>query len=258
MDASLPLFAEGPSFLAFDMEIATPVPDGADLLAHKPGISCAAFMRETDRAPQVLFDPTESPGLFVAGTKALTKEGATRLLDVLLEGRQRGETVLTWNGAGFDFRLLAAETGRHADCAMLARESVDMMFQVLCERGHPLALDTALKGMALATKTHSVTLNDGRAADIDGARAPQLWQDGEYRAVMTYCGNDAATTLSLALACAQTKRLSWTSRAGKPSSMPLSRGWLTVTQCLGLPKPDTSWMTSPMTRESVVGWMEQQ
>jgi len=27
--------------------------------------------------------------------------------------------------------------------------SVDMMFQVLCERGHPLSLDAALKGAAL-------------------------------------------------------------------------------------------------------------
>ena len=37
--------------------------------------------------------------------------------------------------------VLADETGRHADCARLTMASVDMMFQVLCERGHPLAED---------------------------------------------------------------------------------------------------------------------
>jgi len=242
-------------YLAFDMEIATPVADEADLLASRPGIACAAFIREGDTRPLVIFDPATSADMFVPATKALTREGATRILEELIAADDRGDTILTWNGAGFDFRLLADETGRHADCTRLARHSVDMMFQVLCDRGHPLALDTALAGMGLPSKIHTVTLADGRTVDVDGRLAPQLWQAGEHEAVMIYCGGDVAGTLALALACRDRKRLTWISRAGKTNHMKLGARWLTVEECLALPKPDTSWMTNPLRPEDVVGWM---
>ena len=242
-------------YLAFDMEIATPVADEADLLASRPGIACAAFIREGDTRPLVIFDPATSADMFVPATKALTQEGATRILEELIAADDRGDTILTWNGAGFDFRLLADETGRHADCARLARHSVDMMFQVLCDRGHPLALDTALAGMGLPSKIHTVTLADGRTVEVDGRLAPQLWQAGEHEAVMIYCGGDVAGTLALALACRDRKRLTWISRAGKTNHMKLGARWLTVEECLALPKPDTSWMTNPLRPEDVVSWM---
>ena len=241
--------------LAFDMEIATPVEGDADLLATRPGIACAAFIREGDTRPLVLFDPAKTPDLFVSATKALTQEGATRILDELMAADDRGDRILTWNGAGFDFQLLADETGRQADCAHLARHSIDMMFQILCERGHPLALDTALAGMGLPSKIHTVTLADGRVVEVDGRLAPNLWQAGEHEAVMIYCGGDVAGTLALALACRKQRRLSWVSRAGRTNHMPLANGWLTVEACLALPKPDTSWMTNPMRPEDVVAWM---
>ena len=242
-------------FLAFDMEIAQPVPDGGDLLAHRPGIACAGLMREGDARPVVLFDPADTPQWFDPATHAMTRAGATQVLDTLTAAVGRGDTIVTWNGAGFDFRLLADETGRHADCAQLARKSVDMMFQVLCDRGHPLALDTALRGMELASKLHSVTLTDGRTLEIDGAAAPRLWQQGEFRTVMAYCGGDVMGTLALAIECQRRQRLSWTSQRGRPSQMLLSSGWLTVDQCLSLPRPDTSWMTNPVRREDVLQWM---
>jgi len=241
-------------FLAFDMEIAQPVPDG-DLLAQRPGIACAAFMREGDAQPVVLFDPADAPQWFDPATHAMTRAGATQVMDTLTAAVGRGDTIVTWNGAGFDFRLLADETGRHADCAHLARTSVDMMFQVLCDRGHPLALDTALRGMELASKIRSVTLTDGRTLVIDGAAAPRLWQQGEYRAVMIYCGGDVMGTLALAVECQRRRQLSWISQRGRPSQMLLSSGWLTVDECLSLPRPDTSWMTNPIQREDVLQWM---
>jgi hypothetical protein len=192
----------------------------------------------------------------VPATKALTPEGARRVLDELGAADDRGDTIVTWNGAGFDFRLLADETGRQADCARLARRSVDMMFQILCDRGHPLALDSALSGMGLASKIHTVTLADGRTVDVDGRMAPDLWQAGEHEAVMTYCGGDVMRTLTLALACGERKRLTWVSRSGKTNHMKLGKRWLTVEECLALPRPDTSWMTNPLRPEDVVAWMQ--
>ncbi|HOG28642.1 MAG TPA: hypothetical protein PLN93_01565 [Vicinamibacterales bacterium] len=241
-------------FVAFDMEIARPVPNGRDILAARPGIACAALASEGDARARVLFDPGASPDLFDPASRAMTRAGAQLVLEVLAEAAARGSTIVTWNGAGFDFRLLADETGRRDECARLARASVDMMFQVLCERGHPLALDAALRGAGLPPKLGQVRLRSGEAAPIDGAAAPVFWQAGEYAAVLEYCAADVMGTLALAVACQQSRRLAWLSRSGRPNEIALRRGWLTVEQCLALPLPDTSWMTQPLSRDSVVGW----
>ena len=60
------------SFLAFDMEIAKPVPDGTDLLAHRPGIACAALATEGETQALVMFDPDAMPDLFDPATKTMT------------------------------------------------------------------------------------------------------------------------------------------------------------------------------------------
>ena len=129
-----------------------------------------------------------------------------------------------------------------------------MMFQVLCERGHPLSLDAALKGAGLPPKMNEVVLRSGESVHISGAEAPQYWQAGEYAAVAAYCAADAERTAALAAHCQRTRRLSWTSQKGRANDIYLRSGWLTVEQCLALPVPDTSWMTKPMSREDVLAW----
>lgn len=244
------------AFVAFDVEIAKPVPDGPDILVHKPGIACAAIAREGDAPASILFDPGVAPGWFDPATKAMTREGALRILAALEDAVGRGDTLVTWNGAGFDFRLLADETGRHADCARLVMASVDMMFQVLCERGHPLSLDTALRGAGLPPKMEQVTLRSGERVRMSGVEAPAYWQAEEYAAVAAYCAADAERTAALAAACQHSRRLAWISQKGRPNEIYLRTGWLTVEQCLAVPLPDTSWMTRPMRREDVIAWTQ--
>jgi hypothetical protein len=244
---------------AFDLEIATDLPDDdRDWWGHGPlGISCAGLMREgVDADPVVVFDPGASPQLFEQATKRLTREGATRLVEALSDAVRHGFTIVTWNGLGFDFRLLALETGLVASCSELARNSIDMMFQVVCVNGYMLSLDRALAGMGLQSKIHAIRMNDGREAPIGGREAPRLWQAGEYRAVMEYCAGDVRQTLALARECERRSRLSWTSRRGKPARMNLEKGWLTVRQCLALPEPDTSWMSDPVTRRRFASWLD--
>ncbi len=244
---------------AFDLEIATELPDDdRDWWRHGPlGISCAGLMREgADADPVVMFDPGVSPDLFDQATKRLTREGATRLVEALSDAVEHGFTIVSWNGLGFDFRLLALETGLVARCSELAWNSIDMMFQVVCVNGYMLALDKALAGMGLQSKIHAVRMNDGREAPISGREAPRLWQAGEYQAVMEYCAGDVRQTLALARECDQRRRLSWTSQRGKPARMNLPNGWLTVRQCLALPEPDTSWMREPVTRKRFTSWLE--
>jgi hypothetical protein len=244
---------------AFDLEIATDLPDDdRDWWSHGPlGISCAGLMREgVDADPVVVFDPGASPQLFEQATKRLTREGATRLVEALSDAVRHGFAIVTWNGLGFDFRLLALETGLVASCSELARNSIDMMFQVVCVNGYMLSLDRALAGMGLQSKIHTIRMNDGREAPISGRDAPRLWQAGEYRAVMEYCAGDVRQTLALARECERRSRLSWTSRRGKPARMNLEKGWLTVRQCLALPEPDTSWMSDPVTRNRFTSWLD--
>ena len=242
------------AFVAFDVEIAKPVPDGPDILIHRPGLACAALAREGEGPAAILFDPLASPEVFDPATKAMTQAGALRILAALEDAAGRGDTLVTWNGAGFDFRLLADETGRHVDCARLVMASVDMMFQVLCERGHPLSLDAALKGAALPPKMDQVRLRNGDTVHITGVDAPRYWQAGEYAAVAAYCAADAERTAALAAACQRSRQLAWVSQKGRPNQIYLRTGWLTVEQCLALPLPDTSWMTKPMRREDVLAW----
>jgi hypothetical protein len=244
---------------AFDLEIATELPDDdREWWRQGPlGISCAGLMREgSDPEPVVMFDPDASPQLFDQATKGLTREGATLLVEALSEAVRRGFTIVTWNGLGFDFRLLAIETGLVARCSELAWNSVDMMFQVVCVNGYMLALDRALAGMGLQSKIHAVRMKDGREAPISGRDAPRLWQAGEYRAVMEYCAGDVRQTLALARECDLRRLLTWTSQRGKPARMDLRSGWLTVRQCLALPEPDTSWMRDPVTRTRFTSWLE--
>lgn len=244
---------------AFDLEIATELPDDdRDWWTHGPlGISCAGLMREgADTEPVVMFDPEAEPNLFDPATRRLTREGAVSLVDALSDAVRRGFTIATWNGLGFDFRLLALETGLVARCSELAWSSIDMMFQVVCVNGYMLALDKALAGMGLQSKIHAVKMNDGREAPISGREAPRLWQAGEYRAVMEYCGGDVRQTLALARECGNRRLLTWTSQRGKPARMSLPNGWLTVQQCLMVPEPDTSWMRDPVTRKRFTSWLE--
>jgi len=243
---------------AFDLEIAKEVPDDdRDWLRHGPvGISCAALIRDgVDSEPLVMFDPHSSPHLFDPATKAITPHGAGLIVDALASAVEQGFTIVSWNGLGFDFPLLALESGLRRQCVQLALDSIDMMFQLVCVNGYMLSLDTALAGTRLQGKIHTVRLNDGHEAPIGGREAPSLWRAGEYQAVMQYCAGDVRQTLSLALECQRRHCLAWTSRRGKPARMDVGRRWLTVRECMALPEPDTSWMPDPVKRQSFVSWM---
>lgn len=243
--------------VAFDLEIAKAFPDGdPDWLRHAPlGIACAAFMTQAVAEPLLCFHPEQHPDFYDFDTMAMNRQSAAMLVDALLAHVANGDTLVTWNGLSFDFHVLAIESGRREECATLAMGSIDMMFWLVCQRGHPLALDTALAGMGLTGKIHEVPLSDGEIVTISGRDAPALWQAGEYQAVLTYCGGDVRQTLELAIRCQQRGVLAWSSQKGRPNQVPLGPRWPTVRECLELPVPDTSWMTNPLRREDFVHWI---
>ncbi len=245
------------ALVAFDIEIAKELPDEArDWMALAPlGVACVALMREGEKEPWLRFNPREHPDYYVSETGAMNRQAVDLVIDELMKIVGGGDTLVTWNGTSFDFQVLAGETGRTEHCARLALGSVDMMFWLVCQRGHPLALDTALTGMGLASKLHDVRTSGGEMTAISGKDAPRLWRAGEFEAVLSYCGGDVRRTLELALECVRQQKLRWISRRGAPSVVPVGPRWPTVLECLQIPTPDTSWMANPLSRASFIDWM---
>lgn len=234
------------NYIAFDIETARLTPEGEDWLSHRPlGISCYALAWYGPEGLKTITNcgrdntGNPQPQMRRAECQALVQE-LTRYVD-------QGYTLLTWNGLGFDFDVLAEESGMHAACRDLARAHVDMMFNFFCLRGYPVGLNAAAKGMGLA----------GKVEGMDGSQAPRLWQQGEVDKVLAYVTQDAITTLELAQAVAERGQIRWYTRTGKPNRVKIER-WLTVAEALTLPLPNTSWMRSPITRDRFCGWLERQ
>ena len=228
--------------IAFDIEIAKPLPDGVEDWSHyRPlGIACAATV--TSGESPVLWYGNKSTGEY--GDRMNPAE-AQELVKYLQEQVESGGTILTWNGLGFDFDILAEESSLLAECSELALNHIDMMFHVFCMKGYPLGLDKAAKGMGLTGKTPGMT----------GDMAPRLWQEGEYLKVLEYLQQDVQTLIELWAAVDGLRKLTWISNRGYPQRLPLPKGWVKVEEALKLPLPDTSWMSNPWPRSKFSGWL---
>ena len=229
-------------YLAFDLETVKPFPDGEDWRPHRPlGIGCAAAAaREWD-------SPIHWCSVTPEGEIAdqMSREDLQLMVRQLTAAAARGYTITTWNGLGFDFDVLGEESGLVEECRSLALSHVDMMFQVHCKMGHPVALAQAAKGMETTGKTEG----------MDGKLATEMWALGDREPVVLYCEQDVEATLELALACEEQGKLVWIARSGRPSTLQLHVGWMTVGQAMNLPEPDTSWMDTPIPRESFTAWL---
>jgi hypothetical protein len=231
-------------YVAFDLEIAKIMPDDAgDLKAYRPlGITCAAAL--FDDGDLVIWH-----GKTASGTAAdqMARSEAQDVVRYLQGAVERGWTLVTWNGVGFDFDILAEESGMLTECRQLAVDHVDMMFHVFCLQGYPLGLDKAAKGMGLM----------GKPPGMSGALAPPMWAAGQRQEVLRYLEGDVRTTLALAKAAEEQRTLRWVSQRGKPMELRLPHGWLTVRLATALPPPDTSWMSNPWPRSKFTGWLHE-
>ena len=248
-------------FAAFDLEIAKPV-EGDDWKAQRPlGISCAAVaVSEQPRG----WKHAEDGVLVWSDKPQLSGGGLNALVSNLAELASTGYTIVTWNGASFDFDILAEESGKHKLCAELALNHVDLMAIVVACKGHYLSLDKAAVGAGVPSKLKTVTLNDGTVYDqMNGADAPDLWAAGETDAVIEYLKQDARTTLSVAKAWQKTNRVEWRSNSHRrqrfniPDMVAWSGKLPTVQQLLDWPgrhDVDTSWMSNPPSLDEMTAW----
>lgn len=225
-------------YLAFDIETAKVTPEGgSDWRPYRPlGISCAATLA-ADTDELILWQGATSD--------KLNREEAADLVEYLTTMVGCGYTIATWNGMGFDFDILAEESGMLPQCQDLAVNHVDMMFHILCRLGYGVSLNAAADGMGL----------EGKPEGMHGAMAPALWAEGKREAVLDYVAQDVRTTAELATQCEACGRLRWISKSGKLRCMKLPHGWLTATEAAELPEPNTSWMDEPWSRERFTAWL---
>ena len=170
---------------------------------------------------------------------------ARELVHQLARLAGEGYTLLTWNGMGFDFNVLAEESDCHEECKELVLNHVDMMFHVFCDRGFPVKLDKAAQALGIP----------GKPEGMSGMLAPQLSAQGRYQEVLDYVAQDVRIAFQIARVCEEQRRFRWTTQQGKTRSMDLPRGWLTVADAMRLPLPDTSWMDQAIPRHVFTSWV---
>ena len=230
------------NYFAFDIETVKRCPDGDSWRNHRPlGIACAAAATVCIEQPRV-WHGTAADGSIAT---RMDQEELRQLVGDLVAAVDQGFTLLTWNGTGFDFDILAEESGLIEECRTLARNHVDMMFHLFCVKGYPLGLRAACSGSGTTAK----------AEGMDGAKAVRMWHAGARQEVIDYCVRDVQATLELASATERKRRLTWLSKAGNPQFLPIPGGWKNVADVLRIPEPDTSWMSRPLARSEFTAWL---
>jgi hypothetical protein len=231
-------------FLAFDIETAAVLSEEQfqNRERHRPlGITCVAA-QASDATEPTVWDARQAGG---GTSERMTSAQLAEFVEYLRRMSAQGYTLLTWNGTGFDWDILAEGSGCLATCRELATNHVDMMFHVFCELGYPVALEKAAQGHGIA----------GKPQGMAGFLAPQMWAQGRHQQVIDYVAQDVRITLEVAHASEARRSFRWMTRKGTKSSMPLPNGWLSVESALRLPEPDTSWMADPIPRARFTKWL---
>ena len=226
--------------IAFDIETT-----GLDFEADN--ITCAATRRVND-------DGTVAARVWHSDFAAqMTTESLVALVDYLHDAWLAGCEVVTFNGAKFDFAMvaikLATEPGAVARVRQLAANHRDIMLQFTAEHGYYASMDSFARGCGLAPKTW------------DGAAAAEAWQTGataDKQKVLDYCGEDVRCLSDLYLYIKNNGHAIRVTRRGHRQHVPFpafksAREALVVAAAN---PPDTSWMDSPPDLFEGTAWMD--
>lgn len=225
-------------FAGWDIEIAVSVPNGTDWKQCRPlGITCASLVADD---LEVNWYAGKSANVYNPRMSVEEIQNMAKTMKSLIPEYQ----IVTWNGLAFDFDVMAEESLMKRECADLALNHYDIMFQFLCENGFPVGINAVAKGSNLPEKT------EGMHGDL----APMMWADGKCQDVIDYNIQDSRMALNIAKYLEENKWLYWITKAGQRKMRPF-RKLLTVAECKDLPLPDNSWMTNPPKREDYLAWL---
>lgn len=201
-------------------------------------ISCASVRYSTGKNIVLVGGTHERPHV-----RGLGRAEVVDLLDLLIEEQAKNDAMIfTHNGSSFDYRLLAQETGRYGDAARLMLDSYDLCFQLLCTLGYPVGLGSLCLGMGLPGKLEK------------GEDAPLLWEQQYFERVLDYVSGDTLALKRVLRWIQSHKYAAWTSQNGNASGVVVGK-FLTVRECLRLPKPDTSWMEHALVPTEQIQWI---
>jgi hypothetical protein len=239
-------------FVAFDIETAREAPEDKDD-SYDLGVTCVGtcIVEGTDRIARTW----HGGKWFGRYEERMPEDKVTEFVGWLLAMTDRGYDIVSWNGLGFDFRVMAESApGIRGMAVDLALDSIDPFYAMLCEKGFGIGLATAAEGMMV----------EGKADGMDGLDAIEMWQGppSDQRRVLEYVKQDAETTANVYEAVVAAGHLRWTSRSGRTNYWrPVLKvvgdrpfRMLTVEEASALPEPDTSWMTDPWPRSDFYGW----
>ena len=219
------------------------------------GVSCIGYATEVQETvmDRSVCGPEDESGMYAL---RMPEEQINAEIDRMYRWYQEGIYVVTWNGLGFDFRVLHQETSspeHRAKCRFLAQRHIDLCFLFLCYKGYPTKLDNVNRAMGFAGKTEG----------MDGALAPVMWRTSrvDQDKVLEYVERDAAATLELYQKAYETGGLRYETSAGKPRILrldpPVGHRLQTCWDAIGgVKKPSMGWWSdgTPPSREKSYGW----
>lgn len=243
-------------YVSFDIETEGKAPESRTD-SYKIGVTCiGAYVRDGHATHKRVWHGEEQPDGRIANKMRPVEVQA--FIQYLCEMQQDGYTIVAWNGASFDLRVLAEEAANHEwylNARDLALSHVDPMFQMLCHKGFPVGLDAVARGMGVA----------GKLEGMDGVKAVEMWATGtrqDQERVLDYVLQDAVTTGQVYEKIIEHGGIAWITRRGKRSYATFTGKMIgdglqlpSVRECVEqIPLPDTSWMSSPLTRSDLIGW----
>ncbi len=256
--------------IGFDLEIARPFPeDGWDRNASL-GISCAATYGANPDDIHV-YHPALTGESYA---DEMNPASVQAMIDDLVRMSQN-KHIVTWNGLGFDFLVLAIESHDFKykqKVANLAMEHIDPYFNMLCDKGYGIGLQK------MSDALHVM----GKLEGMHGSLAPYMWtgnptgvspealeEVARFWAVagsmeaqeicLDYVKQDAKATYDIYQALMATRSVYWKTRNGTLSRYPWTPRHIgdrlyTCAESLKTRVPNTSWMDEPRTRSDIMGW----
>lgn len=202
-------------FVSMDIEITDPLPSEEYHWRESLGVSCCGTA--TPDEPKTWATPADA-GSYLTYRPRMDTD-TLRVMCRYLQGQELSRhTIVTWNGLGFDFRMLAQDALDNGDrdlaqdWARMALGHCDLAFQMRAERGYMIGLDTAAEALDAARKTEG----------MHGDMVPELWQGGpeQQAKCMAYVQQDAIATLDVAKSLWAKCSIRWITKRGNKARFP--------------------------------------
>jgi hypothetical protein len=254
-------------YVAFDLETDGLVVPGTP----PPQVTCGVTIK-MDRVGAGLFATDtpmrwHEPGALVSGA-VMSPEAIARLIDYMWSEHLQGFVPLSWNGLGFDFRVLALHTALFQTEAercvygervrLLALRGADPMFAFFMHRGFPIKLSKCAQGF------HTPLNKSG-----DGVDAIDAWMQGTEATrvgVLNYCECDVGVLVMVASCIDGRGTVVWTTKSDRTMDWKMERGrrgggprpppdpFESCANLVVLPQPDNTWMDVPIKMSQFFDW----